>query len=160
MVFVAVVAGVAMLAGAAVIFSVEHSHSHANIRSFPSALWWAVGTITTVGTNNYPTTATGRIVAATMMIIGVALAGIFTAAIATYFIAGTDSDHKTESHDVNAKAPHVAHELAAMTASMDRLHAELNDVRALLSEREPYHPPSSIVYPTEGETGRRDDVVH
>jgi voltage-gated potassium channel len=165
MVFVAVVAVVAMLAGAAVIFNVEHSKSHANIRSFSDALWWAVGTITTVGTSAYPTTTTGRIVGAMMMVAGVALAGIFTAAIATYFISSTDGDHKTQPTDVETELPSVAHELAAMKVSIDRFHAELNHLRALLSEiteRQRDHPQTNteVAQSAEDATERRDGAVH
>lgn len=118
MAFVVVVAVVAVLAGAAVIFNAEHNHTHANIRTFPDALWWSVGAITTVGTNGDPTTGTGRIVAAVMLVTGVALAGIFTAAVATYFIASTDH-HKADDAD----SPNVAHELATIRAELAHLRS-------------------------------------
>jgi Ion channel len=134
MLFVSVVAVVAMLTGAAVIFNLEHSKSHANIYTLPDALWWAVGTISTVGTNAYPTTAAGRIVGALMMVTGVALAGIFTAAIATYFISSNDADHKPRSADIGAESSDLAQELAAMKVSIDRFHTELNQLRVLMTE--------------------------
>jgi voltage-gated potassium channel len=96
MAFVGVVAVVAVLAGAAVIYNSERTHTHASLRSFPQALWWSVGAITTVGTNGDPTTTTGRIVASVMFITGVALVGIFTAAVATYFISSNDEKPKVE----------------------------------------------------------------
>jgi voltage-gated potassium channel len=165
MVFVAVVAVVAMLAGAAVIFNLEHSKSHANIHSFPDALWWAVGTISTVGTNAYPTTTAGRIVGALMMVTGVALAGIFTAAIATYFIASTDADHTVPSKDADTEPPNVAHELAAMKVSIDRFHVELNQLRVLIAEitgREHDSPTTNtqIDQSAKDETERSDGAVH
>jgi voltage-gated potassium channel len=166
MVFVAVVAVVAMVAGAAVIFNLEHSRSHANIRSFPDALWWAVGTITTVGTNSSPTTSAGRMVGALMMVTGVALAGIFTAAIATYFIASSDAAREMQSPDVDNNSPNVAHELAAMKTSVDRLHIELNQLRGLMTEitgRQHDHPAtdsSPVDQSANDEPERRDGAVH
>ena len=96
MAFVGVVAVVAVLAGAAVIYNSERTHAHASLRTFPESLWWSVGAITTVGTNGDPTTTTGRIVASVMFITGVALVGIFTAAVATYFISSNDEKPKVE----------------------------------------------------------------
>jgi len=97
MAFVGVVAVVAVLAGAAVIYNSERTHAGASLRSFPQALWWSVGAVTTVGTNGDPTTTTGRIVASLMFITGVALVGIFTAAVATYFISSTMRNPKSRS---------------------------------------------------------------
>ena len=65
----------------------EGSASNGNIRGFGDALWWAIATVTTVGYGDrYPTTATGRVVAAGLMIAGIALVGVVTAAIATWFV--------------------------------------------------------------------------
>ena len=133
MAFVVVVGVVALLAGAAVVLNAERSHAHANIRSFPEALWWSVGAITTVGTSGYPTTPTGRIAGSVMMVIGVALVGIFTAAVATYFIASNDEKPKVEEV-IEVGSSSVAHDLATMKASVDGLYAELSSLRAHLSE--------------------------
>jgi voltage-gated potassium channel len=124
MAFVVVVAVVAMLAGAAVIFNAERSHAHTNIHSFPDALWWSVGAITTVGTSGDPTTATGRIVAGVMLIIGVALAGIFTAAVATYFIASNDKRESTS----DSGSPEITHELATIRAELALVHGMLSEL--------------------------------
>lgn len=55
--------------------------------SFGNALWWSFVTTTTVGYGDIsPTTLIGRIVAVTMMIIGISFLGMLTGTISTYFI--------------------------------------------------------------------------
>jgi voltage-gated potassium channel len=60
------------------------SGSHANIKTFGDALWWALSTMTTVGYGDrYPTTGEGRLVAGGLMLAGVALLGVITASLAS-----------------------------------------------------------------------------
>jgi voltage-gated potassium channel Kch len=55
----------------------ERADARANIRSFDDALWWSATTITTVGYgDHYPVTAQGRLVAAGLMLGGIALLAI------------------------------------------------------------------------------------
>jgi len=151
--FVGVVAVVAVLSGAAVIYNSERTHAHASLRSFPEALWWSVGAITTIGTNGDPTTITGRIVASVMFVTGVALAGIFTAAIATYFISSNDEEPKVEEL-IEAESSNVAHDLATMKTSIDGLYAELASLRAHLSQSIERGPTPA------DEAERSDGAVH
>ena len=58
-----------------------------NIKTAEDAIWWAFVTITTVGYGDrYPVTTGGRIIAAFLMITGVALFGTFTGFIAAWFM--------------------------------------------------------------------------
>jgi voltage-gated potassium channel len=62
-------------------------------QSFPSigdGLWWAVQTITTVGYGDLvPKSATGRIVASVVMLIGIGFLTVITATITSTFIETT-----------------------------------------------------------------------
>jgi voltage-gated potassium channel len=151
--FASIAAVVAVFAGAAIIFSSERNHPHASLRTFPDALWWSVGTITTVGTNGDPTTGTGRVVATGMMVVGVALVAIFTGAVATYFISVNDERPKVEEN-IEAGSPSVAQDLATMKASVNGLYAELTSLRAHLSDLIEQMPSAS------DETGRSDGAGH
>ena len=59
-----------------------------NFPSIGSGLWWAVQTITTVGYGDIvPTSLTGRLVAALVMLLGVAFLTIITASITSTFVS-------------------------------------------------------------------------
>jgi voltage-gated potassium channel len=65
----------------------ERSQSDANITSFGDAMWWAMSTMTTVGYGDrFPVTSQGRLIAVGLMIAGIALLGVVTAALASWFV--------------------------------------------------------------------------
>ena len=73
------------VAGAVLIL--ERGNPHATITSYPQALWWAISTVTTVGYGDtYPVTDGGRAAALLLMLAGIALVGIITAAVAAWFV--------------------------------------------------------------------------
>src|SRR5262245_49073684 len=79
------------------ILDAERTNPDASIRSYGDALWWAISTITTVGYGDlYPTTLEGRLVAAALMIAGIALLGVITASIASWFVQRVREVETTE----------------------------------------------------------------
>ncbi|WP_223622122.1 potassium channel family protein [Microbacterium sp. EST19A] len=90
-----------------------------NIDTFGEALWWAFVTMTTVGYGDYfPVTFTGRVVAAGLMVGGIALIGVVTATLASWIVERVSLDSST-----------------AATATADQVEAlrrELGEVRAML----------------------------
>ncbi|MDQ1734480.1 MAG: voltage-gated potassium channel [Pseudonocardiales bacterium] len=78
----------------------ERGRRGANIETFGDALWWALTTVTTVGYGDrYPVTTDGRLVAAGLMLAGIALIGVVTAAIASWLIANVRAvEMDTEQH--------------------------------------------------------------
>lgn len=70
---------------------------------FRDALWWAVVTLTTVGYGDMsPVTPGGRMVGASVMIVGIGFLGILTASIASIFVENRLMENK------GMKAPHVS----------------------------------------------------
>jgi voltage-gated potassium channel len=73
------------------------------IDSFGDSLWWAMTTITTVGYGDmYPVTTTGRLIAAALMIAGIAVLGVVTASFASWLVervsdAGEETAQDTQS---------------------------------------------------------------
>lgn len=68
--------------GAIAVLDAESESSEASIQTLSEALWWSLSTITTVGYGDtYPVTLEGKLVAAVLMVSGIALfsagAGIF-----------------------------------------------------------------------------------
>jgi len=88
---------VIMFAAAGLEVAFEAHAKGSNIHTYGDALWWAVVTVTSVGYGDkYPVTASGRAVAVVLMITGIALFGVVTASIASYFVE-QDQDHRVEA---------------------------------------------------------------
>jgi voltage-gated potassium channel len=73
--------------GGVAILDVERDAPDANITAPADGFWWALTTMTTVGYGDrFPVTTTGRLIAAALMLVGIALLGVLTASIAAWFI--------------------------------------------------------------------------
>ena len=86
-----------MFAAAGLELAFEAHAGGGTIHNYGDALWWAVVTVTSVGYGDkYPVTAAGRGVAVVLMITGIALFGVVTASIASYFVE-QDQDRRVEA---------------------------------------------------------------
>lgn len=115
---VAVVGFVASLA----VLDAERDSADANIRTMEDAAWWAMTTVTTVGYGDrYPTTTEGRIVAGALMVTGIALLGVVTASLASWFVEKVGevaaSEERTEE-----RIGQLVEEVRALRAEVARLH--------------------------------------
>jgi voltage-gated potassium channel len=85
------------------------------IRTAEDALWWSLATVTTVGYGDvYPRTTMGHIVAAMLMIAGVALFGTFTATVASFFV---QQDNRREDE----KLDEVVRKLDALSGRLEQM---------------------------------------
>ena len=104
------------------VFDKERDQPGATINSFGKALWWSITTVTTVGYGDvYPVTNTGRIIAVLLMIGGISLVGVVTAALASWIIQAV-SEEETASQ-------------AATAAHIDELRSEIGGLRQELQAR-------------------------
>jgi voltage-gated potassium channel len=125
--YVTISASTLVLCAALAVLNAERTAPGSNIKTFGSALWWAVVTVTTVGYgDHFPVTLQGRCVAVGLMIGGVALIGVVTASFAAWFI-----DRVRDEEDAANTA--TRRDLAEIAAQLDALTAE---VRALRAERD------------------------
>jgi voltage-gated potassium channel len=109
------------------VFEAERDAPDASILTFGDALWWVLTTITTVGYGDlYPTTAQGRLVAAGLMVAGIAILGTVTAAIATWFLEQIGARDASEAVPAAGPRRDPADERHA------ELLAELRDLRRRL----------------------------
>lgn len=87
--------GVLLLVGfcaSLAVLDAERGVPGATITTFPGAMWWTLTTLTTVGYGDlYPISAEGRLVAAALMIGGIALLGVISGIIASWFVDRTEN---------------------------------------------------------------------
>lgn len=83
--------------GAVAVLDAERGASEATISSFGDALWWVAATITTVGYGDtYPVTTEGRFVGVGLMFGGIALVGVVTGTLASWFVERLRTEPSTE----------------------------------------------------------------
>lgn len=93
--YVVVVCAVLFVASAGAVTYFERNAGGA-IKDFPTALWWAAVTVTTVGYGDtFPVTAEGRGVGVFLMGVGIALFSLLTANIAAFFVASQPQSEGT-----------------------------------------------------------------
>lgn len=106
--------------------SVEQNAPGATIRSFPEALWWACVTITTVGYGDYtPVTEAGRLIAVGLMVSGIALLGVVTATIASWFVEQVQENQDAEEALTRSHIAGLVSELGALRAEIAALREGL-----------------------------------
>jgi voltage-gated potassium channel len=111
--YVLLIAITTVLAAAGLMLVFE-TQADGSIQTFPDALWWAITTITTVGYGDaYPVTNEGRIVAAALMVVGIALFGVLTAGVAAYFVESSaeEGDKSDKLDEILARLQGVEKEL-------------------------------------------------
>lgn len=113
----------------------------ANIETGGEALWWGVVTITTVGYGDYyPVTAGGEVVATIMIFSGVALISIFTAWVASTFLAPASTDSGADAGAAQAAVRPgptraTGHPDTDPAALIAELRSRLDDLEALVGPR-------------------------
>lgn len=113
---VAVVAFVASLA----VLDAERGASGSNIKTFGDATWWAATTVTTAGYGDrYPVTGQGRLVAVSLMVTGIALLGVITAAIASWFVEKVSEVQAAENR-TSATVAELVREVRALRDELAR----------------------------------------
>jgi voltage-gated potassium channel len=102
-------AGLAILGGAALVYGLEKSDPHGNIKTMPDAIWWAITTVSTVGSDNSPVTAEGRAIAVVLMVLGMGLVGLLAATMASFFV---EEQHKGQFAELLKKMEAIEMKLA------------------------------------------------
>ena len=64
--------------------------------SYASALWWTFMLLTSIGSEYWPKTGSGRALCLVLAVYGFAVFGYITAALASYFV-GRDAEKKQET---------------------------------------------------------------
>lgn len=119
------------LSAALAVLEVERTAPDAKITGFADALWWTMTTVTTVGYGDYyPVTGQGKLIAAGLMIAGIALLGVVTGSIASWFVDRFGGLEQSVSASADATR--------RLDAESDRLRAEIvvlrEEITALRTE--------------------------
>jgi len=107
-----------------------------NITTIMDAVWWGFGTVTMEGSDKYPVTVEGKIVAIMLMIMGIVCFSIFTSYITNAF---TNMTNKNNEDSVDS-----------LKKQLSRLEAQLESIQTQLSDFVPASRPEAI--------GQRDDL--
>jgi voltage-gated potassium channel len=113
--------------GSLMVLSAERGASGAEITSFGDALWWSFETITTVGYGDFvPVTWTGRIIATLVMLVGISVLGVVSAAMAATLV----KQGKAPSTPTPTPTDEVLKELAELKQMVAALQSQLAEDRA------------------------------
>ncbi|MFC3576653.1 potassium channel family protein [Streptomyces yaanensis] len=140
-----------LMFGSLAVLSVERDSPNGNIKTLGDAVWWSFTTMTTVGYGDHaPTTGLGRMIAVGLMLSGIALLGVVTANIATWFIARFEKDDVEEQRQTAA--------IAELTEEVRALRAEVAALAqagaAVVSPPPPYEFSAPPPFEERGSRGR------
>ncbi|MCX4637861.1 potassium channel family protein [Streptomyces sp. P9-2B-2] len=132
-IWVTVVMTAVLLAGAALVVVAESGAPHANITSYPKALWWSIETATTVGYGDfYPVTLWGRVIASLVMLSAITAFGVITAALATWFVGHAEQDMVRLG---KAVGNHAREDAEALRSELHMLHERFDHVENLIRDK-------------------------
>lgn len=108
-----------ILVSSLAILDAERGREGANIEDYGDAAWWAITTMTTVGYGDrFPVTGAGRLIAAALMLAGIALLGTVTATLASYLL------ERVQEAEEEAQAA-TRQDVRALTEEVAALRREL-----------------------------------
>lgn len=113
------------------VLDAERGRPGATITTAGDAIWWAVVTVTSVGYGDmYPVTFTGRWVAVLLMITGIALLGVITANLASWFVERYNAAERPAAQ--GDRLDQILAELAALRqdSRIDQIVSEVAALRA------------------------------
>ncbi len=92
-------------------------------------MWWAIETVTTVGYGDIvPNQTAGKVIAGFLMLGGLSLLSVVTAAITSGFVSRADAQRQASGEDpVMQKLEEVSAELRAVKAEVARLRPETGE---------------------------------
>jgi voltage-gated potassium channel len=110
------------------VLDAERDAPDASITTFGDALWWTITTVSTVGYGDrYPVTLEGRLVAGGLMVAGIALLGVVTASLASWFVENLRRHERRLESEVDrtgAQLAEVLAELRRVTSRLDELERD------------------------------------
>jgi voltage-gated potassium channel len=136
---VTLAAATALVLGGSALWVIERDAPSRTVDSWGDALWWAVTTLTTVGYGDHiPVTTAGRVIAAVLMIIGVAVLG-GVAAVVALVVAQAVAAAEEQALEAEAEAveQRIEARLDALDARLARIDHSLRILATLPADARP-----------------------
>ncbi len=113
---IATIGGFVIVSGVLVTIA-EHDQPNSTITNIGDGIWWAIVTCTTVGYGDeFPATATGRLVAVLLMLAGIGGLSVITADVAAYFVS---NDSEDEHEELSDRLERIERKLELVAAHLD-----------------------------------------
>ena len=117
--------------GSLVVLNIEKGEAGANITSASDAIWYVLVTISTVGYGDrFPVTASGRLVGALIIVVGVGIFGTFTGYLANLFLApaqrGDTTDRQAAGDEATQSVEHLKALVAEQREALDKIERLLD----------------------------------
>ncbi|MCX7929464.1 MAG: ion transporter [Chlorobi bacterium] len=94
-----VVHGIVVVFASTAMYYIEHPYQPENFADVPSAMWWAIITLTTVGYGDiYPITPLGKVVGGLVALMGIGLVALPTAILSAGFLRELQRRHRRHLH--------------------------------------------------------------
>lgn len=127
-VYVSGATALTMVVSSLAILDAERGAEGANIETYGGALWWSFATVTTVGYGDrYPVTTTGRMIAAGLMLAGIALLGVITATFASWLVQRVEEIEDESTSLTRGDVQALVAEIAALRAEVTRVGGAAGD---------------------------------
>ena len=118
-IYVAGCAGILVYIASLAELEAERDWPGSNIKDFPTAVWWAFETITTVGYgDHFPRSPEGRAIAVGLMIAGIGVLGIVTATLASWLVERVQVEERESDAVTAAHIEALSTQVAALTAQI------------------------------------------
>jgi voltage-gated potassium channel len=108
-----------LVVGGGTVFASVESHVGNQVSTW-NGIWWAIGTVSTEGSEIRTTTDAGRAIAIVLMLTGIGVFSILTGAVSQHFLAGRETSRNEE----------LGEDESAILARLDELAARLEKIEA------------------------------
>ncbi|WP_262391492.1 potassium channel family protein [Nocardiopsis sp. CNR-923] len=141
--YTAVLTVIILLVASLAVLRAERDAPGANITTIGDASWWTLVTISTVGYgDHYPVTDMGRLVAICLFLVGIALLGVITGVLASWFVKTIEGEKgDAEKALTSAELRELREVVVELRAELERTRAERDAERVVDRLSEPADRP-------------------
>ena len=117
--YVTLLTTVVLLLGAAGMYAFEREQSE-TFSNYSTCLWWTAMLLTTMGSEQWPQSAEGRLVCLLLSMYAFAMFGYITATLASFFVGPQTGGDRSSEAGVEAELARLRRELHTLTVKLER----------------------------------------